>query len=151
MRSGQNACETEAVSSQPQTAETFYSGALVRIMRILPVLAVAALPLLLLRWRWPVAAGFAVGAVLSIYNFWSLSRAVEALAERITEGGSRESGGRIVALLLLRYVVLGGVAYGIFGGSIAAVYGLLGGLLLPIAAIGCEAAFELYTALRRGF
>jgi hypothetical protein len=97
-----------------------------------------------------VAAGFTVGALLSIYNFWSLSRSVEALAERITEGGSRESGGRIVALLLLRYLVIGAVAYGIFRGSVAAVYGLLGGLTLPVAAISCEAAFELYIALRRG-
>jgi hypothetical protein len=143
-------CETEAVTSQEQAAETFYSGALTRIVRTMPVLALGAIPLLLWRWRWPVAAGFTVGALLSIYNFWSLSRSVEALAERITEGGSRESGGRIVALLLLRYLVIGAVAYGIFRGSVAAVYGLLGGLTLPVAAISCEAAFELYIALRRG-
>jgi hypothetical protein len=143
-------CETEAVSPQPQEAEAFYSGALARIMLILPTIAVAALPVLFWRWRWPVAAGFAVGAILSIYSFWSLSRSVQALAERITEGGSRESGGRIVALLLLRYVVIGAVAYGIFKGSVAAVYGLLGGLALPVAAIGCEAGYELYIALRRG-
>lgn len=144
-------CDTEPVSSQSQQAETFYSGALARIMFLLPILGLASLPVLLWRWHWPVAAGFAVGALLSIYSFWSLSRSVQALAERITEGGSRESGGRIVALLLLRYVVIGAAAYGIFRGSIAAVYGLLGGLALPVAAIGCEAAYELYVALRRGF
>jgi hypothetical protein len=145
-----HSCETEAVTSQEQAAETFYSGALARIVRLMPALALGVLPLLLWRWRWPVAVGFAVGALLSIYNFWSLSRSVQALADRITEGGSRESGGRIVALLLLRYMVIGAVAYGIFRGSIAAVYGLLGGLFLPVAAISCEAAFELYIALRRG-
>jgi ATP synthase I chain len=138
------------VSSHPQQAESFYSGALARIMFLLPILALGSLPLLLWRWRWPLALGFGVGAVLSIYSFWSLSRSVEALAERITEGGSRESGGRIVALLLVRYVVIAAVAYGIFRGSVAAVYGLLGGLALPVAAIGCEAAYELYVALRRG-
>lgn len=138
------------MNSLPQEAETFYSGALARIMLLLPILAVAAVPVLLWRWRWPVGAGFAVGALLSIFSFWSLSRSVAALAERITEGGSRESGGGMVALLLLRYLVIGAVAYGIFRGSVAAVYGLLGGLALPVAAVGCEAGYELYIALRRG-
>jgi hypothetical protein len=119
-------------------------------MRVMPILALATLPPLLLLWRWPVAAGFAIGALLSIYNFWSLSRSVSALAERITEGQSRESGGRIVAQLLLRYLLIGAAAYAIFKSSPAAVYGLLGGLSLPVAAISCEAAFELYIALRRG-
>ena len=140
----------KAVESPSQAAEIFYAGALGRILRILPVLAVGALPVLLMRWNWRVAAGFGIGAALSVYNFWSLSRAVNAMADRITEGGSRESGGRIVALLVLRYGVLGTVAYVIFRGSVAAAYGLLGGLFLPIAAIGCEAIYELYVALRRG-
>jgi hypothetical protein len=98
-----------------------------------------------------VAAGFVFGAALSVYNFWSLSRSVEGLAQRITGEGSRESGGMMVFLLVLRYLVVGAVAYVIFKSSVAAAYGLLGGLFLPIAAIGCEAAFELYVALRRGF
>lgn len=138
------------MESPSGAAETFYSGALGRIFRILRVLTAATLPVLLMRWHWQVAAGFALGAALAIYNFWSLSRAVDALAERITVGGSHESGGRIVALLLLRYGVFGIVAYAIVKGSVAAVYGLLGGLALPVAAIGCEAVFELYIALRRG-
>ena len=139
------------MNSQEQAAEVFYSGALRRILRVMPVLAVGAMPLLLWRFRWPLAAGFAFGALLSVYNFWSLSRSVESLAQRITGEGSRESGGMIVALLVMRYVVIGAVAYVIFKSSLAAAYGLLGGLFLPIAAIGCEAAFELYVALRRGF
>lgn len=140
-----------SVEPSSQAAETFYSGALGRIFRILPALAVATLPVLLWRYPWQIAAGFALGALLAIYNFWSLSRSVEALAERITVGGSHESGGRIVALLLLRYGLLGSVAYVIVKSSVAAVYGLLGGLALPVAAIGCEVVFELYMALRRGF
>lgn len=139
------------MTTHDQAAETFYSGAISRIVRLMPILAVGALPLVLWRWPWRVAAGFAVGAVLSIYNFWSLSRSVNALADRITEGQSRESGGRIVGLLLLRYLLIGAVAYAIFKSSLAALYGLFGGLALPVAALGCEAAFELYIALRRGF
>jgi hypothetical protein len=139
------------VNSQEQAAEAIYAGALRRITRAMPALAVAAMPLLLWRWRWPVAAGFVFGAALSVYNFWSLSRSVEGLAQRITGEGSRESGRMMVFLLVLRYLVVGAVAYVIFKSSVAAAYGLLGGLFLPIAAIGCEAAFELYVALRRGF
>lgn len=139
------------MTSHEQAAESFYAGALPRITRLLPILAIGTFPFLLWFWRWSVAVGFAMGALISIYNFWSLSRAVNALGERITEGHSRESGGRIVAMLLLRYGLIGAVAYVILKSSPAAVYGLLGGLFLPIAAISCEAAFELYTALRRGF
>ncbi len=150
MRVPQPSCETGGVSSQAEAPETFYAGAVGRILRTMPVLAVTALPLLAWRWRWPVALGFALGAALSVYNFWSLSKQVDALGERITEGGSRESGGRIVLLLLLRYGMIAAVGYGILRSSVAAVYGLLGGLALPVAAIGCEAVFELYIALRRG-
>lgn len=138
------------MDSTEQRAEIFYAGALTRITRTIPVLAVLAVPALLWRWAWPVAAGFALGAVLSIYNFWSLSRAVEIVADHITASGGSGGATRIVALLGLRYGVIALVAYGIFRGSIAALYGLLGGLGLPIAAIGCEAVFELYIAFRRG-
>ncbi|HEY3929767.1 MAG TPA: ATP synthase subunit I [Candidatus Koribacter sp.] len=137
-------------SSGQAAAEDFYAGALTRITRVMPVLAVAVLPFVLWRWPWKVAAGFGFGAAVSLYNFWSLTRAVQALARRITEAESRESGGRIVVLQLLRYAVMGALAYVIFKSSVAALYGFLGGLCLPIAAIGCEAAFELYVALRRG-
>jgi hypothetical protein len=139
------------VNSELEAAEAFYSGALRRITWTMPVIGAVAMPLLLWRWRWPVAAGFAFGAVLSVYNFRSLSRSVEALANRISGEGSRESGGMIVGLLVLRYLVIAAGAYVIFKGSVAVGCGLLGGLFLPIAAIGCEAAFEMYVALRRGF
>lgn len=144
------ACETERVTTQEQAAEEFYGGALTRITRVMPVIAVAAVPFLLWRFPWKVAAGFGFGAAVSVYNFWSLTRAVQALARRITEAESRESGGRIVFSQLLRYAMLGALAYVIFKSSVAALYGFLGGLCLPIAAIGCEAVFELYVALRRG-
>ena len=138
------------MTSQEQAAEAFYSGALARITRLMPVIAVAVLPLLMWRWRWPVAAGFVLGAGLSIYNFWSLTRSVNALADRITSGKRTESGGVIVAMMVLRYGVVGAAAYVILRSSVAALYGLLGGLALPVAAMAVEAMYELYVALRRG-
>lgn len=72
------------------------------------------------------------------------------MADRITNAGSKESGARIVGLMLLRYGVLGAAAYVILRSSVAALYGLLGGLVLPVAAMAVEAMYELYVALRRG-
>ena len=41
-------------------------------------------------------------------------------------------------------------AYAILRVSKQSLYGMLAGLFLPVAAITCEAAYELYVALRRG-
>jgi hypothetical protein len=41
-------------------------------------------------------------------------------------------------------------AYAIFKFSPASLYGLFAGLFLPVGAIMCEAAYELYAALRHG-
>ncbi len=51
---------------------------------------------------------------------------------------------------LLRYVLMGVGAYVILSVSPASLYGFLAGLFLPVAAIACEAAYELYVALARG-
>ncbi len=138
------------MTSHEQAAEAFYSGALTRISRLLPILALSGAVLCFAVFPWRIGLGFCLGAAISIYNFWSLSRSINALADRITNAGSRESGGRIVALLVMRYGVIGAAAYVIVKSSVAAVYGLLCGLALPVAAIGCEAVYELYVALRRG-
>jgi hypothetical protein len=42
-------------------------------------------------------------------------------------------------------------AYVIFSVSPASVYGLFAGLFLPVGGIACEAAYEVYMALSRGF
>jgi hypothetical protein len=41
-------------------------------------------------------------------------------------------------------------AYAILTVSPASLYGLLAGLFLPVAAIACEAVYELYAALAHG-
>jgi hypothetical protein len=50
----------------------------------------------------------------------------------------------------MRYGVIGIAAYAIFRISVSSLYGMLAGLFVPAAAIVCEAAYELYAALRRG-
>jgi hypothetical protein len=99
---------------------------------------------------WRTALGIACGCAVAYLNFHWLKHGVEALADRIVRAGRPQSGKEIVARFLLRYVLMGLAAYGILTVSPASLYGLLAGLFLPVAAIACEAAYEVYVALARG-
>jgi len=132
-------------------ADQFYDRALERIRKFMLALAVLGLLACVAFFRWPVAVGFAAGAVVSQINHRWLERAVEDVGERITSGQGRERGGRIVVRAVLRYVFVAIGAYVIFKFSRAGLYGFLGGVCLPIAAVACEVAVELFVALRRGF
>jgi len=116
----------------------------------MPVLAVI---LTLSAWVFfglRIALGTACGCAVAYLNFHWLKTGVEALADRIVEAGKPQSGKGIVFRFLLRYVLMGLVAYGILAVSPASLYGLFVGLFLPVAAIACEAAYEAYVALARG-
>ncbi len=143
---------SELHSNDSSPAESFYSGALDRIRRTMMVLAVIFTAAGCWRYGWKVAAGFAVGCLIAYVNFHWLKRVVNAMGERVTGGGGRQqSGSGIVLRFLLRYAFIAVGAYVIFKISPASLYGLLAGLFLPVAAILCEAAWEGYMALRRGF
>ena len=131
-------------------ADQFYDRALERIRKFMLVLAMLGLLVCIALFRWPVAAGFATGVVISYVNHRWLQRAVEAVGERITTGHSRERGGGIVFRAVLRYVFVAIGAYVIFNVSRTGLYGFLGGICLPIAAVACEVAVELVVTLRRG-
>ncbi len=132
-------------------AEHFYSDAIRRILRILAVLAVALIAPVWLAFGWASALGFAVGAAASWLNFHSLARGVQSLSDRIVNAHSHERGSMVVARFLLRYLLVGIVAYAIFKGSFYAFRGFLAGLCLPVAAILSEAAYEAYAAFHRGY
>jgi len=102
-------------------------------------------------WKYHLAGaiGFAAGAAISCVNFRALQRSVEGLADRIVNRQSRERGGRIVLRFLLRYALVGAVAYAIFRGSALAFRGFLWGLCLPAAAMMIEAVSEAYAAFRK--
>ena len=140
-------------ASTPATpeAEQFYSGAIRRILRILAVLAVAALVPVWLAFGLAAALGFAAGAAASWLNFHSLARGVEGLTDRVVNAHSQERGATVVARFLLRYLLVGLVAYAIFKGSFNAFRGFLAGVCLPVAAMLSEAAYEAYAAFRRGY
>jgi hypothetical protein len=140
-----------APQSKSAGLEPFFEQALPRIRRCLLVLAIAGLVVCSLLFRWAVTAGFLVGAVVSYVNQIWLEGAVNTLGERITAGQSRERGGVIVFRALLRYVFIALGAYVIFNVSLAGLYGFLAGVCLPIAAVACEVAVEIFVMLRRGF
>jgi hypothetical protein len=98
-----------------------------------------------------VAGGFLVGCCMAMMNFVWLKRTVNALAQRIIEP---EKAGdpppKATFKFLVRYALLGGIAYVIFKSSILSLTGVLVGLFLPVAAILVEAGYETYAALRRG-
>ena len=131
-------------------ADEFYGGALKRIRKYLVAVSAAGLVVCLVFFRWPVAAGFLAGAIVSYVNHRWLERAVDALGERITTGESKERGGGIVLRAGLRYAFIAIGAYVIFNVSLAGLYGFLGGVCLPIAAVACEVAVEIFVTLRRG-
>jgi len=76
---------------------------------------------------------------------------VSALADRATHSAYKQSSGGIVFRFLVRYFLMAVAAYAIFSVSPASLYGLFAGLFLPVGGIACEAAYELYMALARGF
>jgi hypothetical protein len=141
-RDGEAGAQTVAV--------LFYSGAIDRIMQAIGVLGLLALPLVWIRYGVLSGGGFLLGAVISYLNFYLLTRSVKGLAERMVLPDSREDGIGIVIKFLCRYLLIGLAAYVTFVSSSAAFRGLLIGLCLPVAGMMGEAAYETYTALRRG-
>lgn len=131
-------------------SEAFYSGALDRIRIAMIVAALIFTTGATVRYGWRLGLGFALGCGVSYLNFHWLKRVVSAMADRITKSGKTESGKGIVARFLLRYVLMGLAAYAILTVSPASLYGLLAGLFLPVAAIACEAGYEVYVAVARG-
>jgi len=122
------------VSEDPE----FYPRALRRITRIAVVLALAATMISGFLFGPSAAAGFGVGAVLSIFNLYWWKRVAGGMGDT---GKSRRSASAV--FLGMRYVLLGVICFGIikfFGVSYLA---LLAGLLISVAAVLVEIVYEL--------
>jgi small-conductance mechanosensitive channel len=131
-------------------AEHFYSGALDRIRRFMTVLAPLLLAAVWWRFGGRSAIGLAVGFLIAYINFYWLKRVISGFADRATGSPTKQSSDGIVSRFLLRYALMATGAYVILTVSPASLNGLLAGLFLPVAAIACEAAYEVYAALVRG-
>lgn len=138
----------DAVSPIP---EQFYDAALARIRRFMLVIGVVATVAALAIYGWRIALGVLLGCAVAWANFHWLKQAISGLADRVTQSERPSSGASTVAKFLLRYALVGIGAYAIFISSRSSLYGFLCGLFLAVGAILCEAAYEAYVGLRRGF
>jgi len=103
-----------------------------------------------LRFGWRVAVGFFIGCAVAYLNFHWLKGVVTELADRITQTGKRQSGKGVVIRFLLRYFLMAVVGFVILSVSRESLYGFFAGLLIPVAALFCEAAYETYKAVASG-
>jgi len=131
-------------------SDPFYATALIRIRNFMLVIGPPFAAAAWMKFGVRPAIGFLLGCVISYLNFQWLKSGVSGLADRVTNSGQPQSGKGIIARFLLRYVLLGLAAYAILTSFPASLRGMFAGLFLPVAAIVCEAVYELYAALRRG-
>jgi hypothetical protein len=128
---------------------TIYERIIPRVLRNMLVVSVLLIGPAFWFYRWAGSIGFAFGVAVSYVNLRSLTRGVEGLADRIVNRNSREKGGLIILLFVVRYGLVGAAAYAIFKSSSTAFRGFLWGLCVPVVALMAEAAWEGYTAYRR--
>ena len=143
-----NVSSTDEASALAARDEKFYSSALLRIRAFMLVLAPLFCAMAWLKFGWSAATGFLLGSIIAYLNFHWLKSGVSVLVDKVTNTGTRQSGKAVVARFLLRYALLGLAAYAILTSFPASLRGLFAGLFLPVAAIVCEAVYEVYTALR---
>jgi len=137
-------------TTQLAASESFYEGALGRINRFMVEIGTLGAVAVLIFLGWRISLGFVCGSLIAGLNFHWLKRVVSALADRATQSNRAQSGKGVVLRFLLRYFLMAAVAYAIFTVTPASLNGLFAGLFLPVAAIACEATYELYAVLARG-
>jgi hypothetical protein len=139
----------EAIADREATA--FAANILRRIFVFMIGLLIAATPLLWVQYGRGMALSFALGGAIALINFYWLKRVLAAMVEAVAVRGKKRSAAGIVLRFVLRYFLIGVVAYAIFKSSAMSMYGLCAGLSLPVGAVLIEAAYAVYGALRRGF
>lgn len=132
-------------------ADKFFAGAEARVLRVVWVLAGLGTMVLAVRYGGAVAFGFVLGAAAAVVNFLWLKRVVAGFAATVVNEAKRPSSARLVFRYLVRFALITFVAFAIFKGSRPSGYGFLAGLFLPVGALMCEAAYEAWMAVRRGF
>ena len=140
--------QTEAASRLG--SERFYTGALDRIRRFMTVIAPPATAFAWWKFGMRSAAGFTFGCLIAYINFHWLKRVISGFVDRAAGAPTAQSSDGIVFRFLLRYILMAVGAYVILTVSPASLNGLLAGLFLPVAAILCEAGYEVYAALIGG-
>jgi hypothetical protein len=137
-------------TSAPNEGDIFYSEALTRLQRIMVVLSIAGVATAWPYFGWRTALGFALGSVIASLNFYWLKQVVGAIAERTVQSGVPASSAGIVHRFLLRYFLMAVLGFAILTVSRESLYVFFAGLLVPVAAILCEAVYQTYRAVASG-
>ena len=111
------------------------------------ILGIAGLIPAWILWGWPTGIGFGLGAAVAYLNFYWLERGVAGVVQLTIQRGTAVPSRRIVERFLLRYFLMAIVAFVILTVIRDSLYGLFAGLLLPVAAILCEAVYEAYKVI----
>ena len=136
------------LASQP-AGDNFYDRALERMERSMVVLGIAGLATASVAFGWRIACGFALGGGISYLNFYWLKKIVAGIAELTVARDSPVSARGVVHRFVLRYFLMAVVAFVILRVSRESLYGLFAGLFLPVGAVFCEAAYEVYKVVTR--
>jgi hypothetical protein len=134
-------------TAAPTNNDDFAARALDRIRRFMIVLGLAALITAQAFFGWRIALGFALGGAIAYLNFHWLKKVVAGLADLTIQSGTPASSRGVVHRFILRYLLMGFIAFVILTVSRESLYGLFAGLFLPVAAMLCEAGYETYKVL----
>jgi hypothetical protein len=116
----------------------FYDRAIARIFRLTIVAGLAGMAVTALKFGIRNGAGFAVGALLSLFSFHTIRGVAYSL------GGDSNRRTALFALLFLsRYALIGGMIYVIVKYLEVSPMALLAGLFASIAAVLAEVLYEL--------
>ena len=137
------------LASQP-AGDNSYDRALERMERFMLVIGIAGGATASLVFGWRLGGGFALGGAISYLNFYWLKKIVAGISELTVAAAAPVSARGVVHRFVLRYFLMALVAFVILRVSRESLYGLFAGLFLPVGAVFCEAAYEVYRVLRRG-
>jgi small-conductance mechanosensitive channel len=134
-----------------QQADDLGGAVYSRMVRVMVALALLAAPFVWIKLGRDTELAFIGGCAIALLNFYWLKRTIAALIDRtISSTNKKPASTGVVLRFLGRYVLIALALYVIFKGSAMSVYGLLGGLSLPVGAVMIEAVYQTFRALKHG-
>ena len=134
-----------------QEADDLGGAVYSRMTRVMLALAVLAAPFVWTKLGQAATLAFLGGSAIAVLNFYWLKRTIAALIDTaVSSTNKKPSSTGVVVRFLGRYVLIAIALYVIFRGSAMSVYGLLGGLSLPVGAVMIEAVYQTFKALKHG-
>src|SRR5450631_1700642 len=137
-------------SETPSPADDFYAQIIGRVQSIMIVIGIAALVTAQVYFGWRISLGVLLRGAIGYVNFHWLKTVVEGIADLAAQSGTPVSSRGIVLRFLLRYFLMAVVGFVILTVSRESLYGFFAGLLVTVAALLCEGAYETYRAVTSG-